>query len=152
VTNDLKIARAVARDVPAIVPLLSAQLEEHRMPVSREILDAAVRGIVTRPERGAILVAREEDRVVGIAVLPYTWTVEHGGLCAWLDELYVLPELRGRGVGTRLLRDALDLVRAEGCVAMDLEVDADHARVEGLYARHGFRALARRRYSRRLRP
>src|SRR5579872_5729184 len=45
---------------------------------------------------------------VGLAYLAYTWTLEHGGQSAWLDELYVVPGERSRGVGTALLRAALD--------------------------------------------
>jgi GNAT superfamily N-acetyltransferase len=112
-------------------------------------LDSALRGIAAREDRGRVLVARRvrDGAAVGLAVLPFTWTVEHGGLCAWLDELYVIPELRARGIGTRLLLAAIDVVRDAGCRAMDLEVDAEHDRVERLYLRYGFRALPRRRFT-----
>jgi GNAT superfamily N-acetyltransferase len=148
--NQVDITRASILDAPAILPLLSVQLEEHGMGMPHDVLEEALRGILTRPERGMVLLARESGRAVGIAVLPYTWTVEHGGLCAWLDELYVVPEMRSKGIGTRLLETALDLACKEGCFAIDLEVDADHSRVESLYLRHGFRALPRRRFSRRV--
>jgi GNAT superfamily N-acetyltransferase len=150
--NEVVIAGALLEDVPALLPLLAVQLDEHGMGMPQHQLEGAVSGIVTRPELGRVLVARAGDRMVGVAVIPYTWTVEHGGRCAWLDELYVLPEMRARGVGTRLLLAAMALAREDGCLAMDLEVDADHARVETLYLRHGFRSLPRRRFSRRLTP
>jgi GNAT superfamily N-acetyltransferase len=148
--DEIVIARASPEDVPAVLPLLAVQLDEHGMAVPLDVLGAALRGIVTRPERGRVLLARSGQHAVGIAVLPYTWTVEHGGLCAWLDELYVVPELRAHGIGTRLLLAAIDLVREDGCLAMDLEVDVEHGRVQGLYLRHGFHALERRRFTRRL--
>ncbi len=148
--NTIVIARAATEDVPAVLPLLAVQLGEHGMGLPPDELEAAVRGIVTKPERGRVLLARSGDRVVGVAVVPYTWTVEHGGRCAWLDELYVAPAMRARGIGTRLLAAAMEAAREDGCLAMDLEVDVDHARVEALYLRHGFRALPRRRFSRRL--
>jgi GNAT superfamily N-acetyltransferase len=148
--NEIVIAPAGLEDVPALLPLLAVQLDEHGMGMPHDVLHGAVLGIVTEPERGRVLLAWSGDTVVGVAVMPYTWTVEHGGRCAWLDELYVVPEVRGRGVGTQLLLAAMDLVREDGCLAMDLEVDVDHARVETLYLRHGFRALPRRRFSRRL--
>jgi GNAT superfamily N-acetyltransferase len=148
--NDLSIACATDSDVPDVAALLTVQLDEHGMGMSRDAVEQALLGIVTRPERGRVLVARKGRSAVGFAVMPFTWTVEHGGLCAWLDELYVIPELRAHGIGTRLLLVAMDVVRADGCIAMDLEVDAGHARVESLYARHGFRCLPRKRFMRRL--
>jgi GNAT superfamily N-acetyltransferase len=71
--------------------------------------------------------------------------------CAWLDELFVVPEMRAQGIGTRLLAAAMEAAREDGCLAMDLEVDIEHQRVEALYLRHGFRALPRQRFSRLLR-
>lgn len=148
--TDVTITRAAARDVADVLPLLAVQLDEHGMGMPRDVLERALRAIVTRPELGRVVVARKDGTAVGFAVMPFTWTVEHGGPCAWLDELYVVPEMREHGVGTELLVAAMEIVRAEGCVAMDLEVDVDHARVESLYLRHGFRALPRKRFSRRL--
>jgi GNAT superfamily N-acetyltransferase len=69
-----------------------------------------------------------------------------------LDELYVLPEYRGGGVGRSLLEQAIIAAREMGCAALDLdlEVDQDHARAERLYARAGFQSLARSRWVKHL--
>ena len=148
--NDITIARATDTDVADVASLLAVQLDEHGMAMPRDAVERALHGIVTRPERGRVLVARKDGLAVGFAVMPFTWTVEFGGLSAWLDELYVIPELREHGLGTKLLLAAMEVVRAEGCIAMDLEVDTDHARVASLYLRNGFRALPRKRFARRL--
>ena len=138
--------RALESDVEAIRPLLAAQLTEHGVGMDDDSLRAAILGLVGHPDRGAILVARMGGEVVGIAVMPFTWTVEHGGQVAWLDELYVRPDRRGAGIGTKLLKVAIAAARSEGLRALDLEVDAEHARVVPLYLRHGFRALSRERF------
>ena len=148
--DNLSIACATDADVADVASLLGIQLEEHGIGMPRDVVVRALHGIVTRPDRGRVLVARKDGISVGFAVLPFTWTVEHGGLSAWLDELYVIPEFRGQGVGTKLLVVAMEVVRAEGCIAMDLEVDGAHARVESLYLRYGFRLLPRKRFARRL--
>jgi GNAT superfamily N-acetyltransferase len=88
---------------------------------------------------------------VGVAYVSFQWSLEHGGKAAWLEELYVLPDLRGGGLGTALLQAALDQAREEECAAVDLEVDGDHRRAETLYRRHGFEPLERARWVRRLR-
>jgi ribosomal protein S18 acetylase RimI-like enzyme len=76
----------------------------------------------------------------------YAWWRVRGTRSAWLDELYVLPDCRGRGVGRALLEQAVTAAREMGCAAMDLEVDQEHARAERLYARTGFQSLARSRW------
>ena len=107
----------------------------------------AIAGLVTVPDRGALLLARESEEAVGVAVLAYIWTLEHGGLVAWLDELYVVPWQRCRGTGRALLDRALAEAGARGCVAIELEVDREHARAESLYERAGFGRLPRSRWS-----
>ncbi|HWK89750.1 MAG TPA: GNAT family N-acetyltransferase [Longimicrobium sp.] len=146
----IEIREAAAGDLPRVIALLAAQLEEHAIPIAREALIAAAEGLVGHAERGAVLLAWRGGQAVGVAAMSYTWTIEHGGPVAWLDELYVVPELRGGGTGRRLLLAAMERARADGRVAMDLEVETSHVRVEALYAREGFRPLDRRHWTRRL--
>lgn len=137
-------------DLDDLVRLLQGQYGEHAIELPVDALRAAVRAVLDDPGRGAFLVARAGGRAIGLAYLAFTWTLEHGGRTAWLEELFVDPEARTAGVGTALLRAALALARERGCVAMDLEVEADHARAEHLYAREGFLRRTRARWWRRL--
>jgi len=100
--------------------------------------------------RGVVLVASERGRDVGVAVLSFTWTVERGGKTAWLDELYVAPDARGRGIGRSLLKRALREARSAACAAVELEVVRGHQRAARLYLRERFTPLPRNRYSRTL--
>jgi ribosomal protein S18 acetylase RimI-like enzyme len=100
------------------------------------------------PRRGFILV----DGAAGVAWVSFTWSLEHGGLTAWLEELYIVPERRDSGLGTALLRAAEERARAAGCEAVDLEVDAEHTRAARLYQREGYRPLPRARWVKPLRP
>jgi GNAT superfamily N-acetyltransferase len=145
----MRIEAATVQDLPVLEGLLRAQFEEHAIPLDPRALSGAVRGLLSDEGRGAVLLARDPDPI-GVAVLAYTWTLEHGGKSAWLDELFVVPEHRDRGVGRALLLRALQVAGASGCRAVDLEVDVEHARAEHLYAREGFAALPRKRWARRL--
>jgi len=84
------------------------------------------------------------------ADVAFTWTLEHGGKSAWLDELYVVPEYRGKGIGAALLRAALEAAQRSGCAAVDLEVDEARARAENLYVQAGFRPLGRSRWVKKI--
>jgi ribosomal protein S18 acetylase RimI-like enzyme len=88
--------------------------------------------------------------VVGVAYLSFVWALEHGGRAAWLEELYVVPWLRDQGIGTQLLHAVLEHAALQGCVAVDLEVDAGHTRAARLYAREGFLPLGRARWVKKL--
>lgn len=144
------IGPAVAGDAAAVGDLLTRQLAEHGLPADRARVDSAVAILLGAPRHGFLLVARDAATVIGVAFVAMHWSLEHGGQSCWLEELYVLPESRGRGVGRDLLRAAMLRARERGCLMMDLEVTADHARAAHLYAREGFRALPRERWVREL--
>lgn len=146
----MKIERVTVETMDTVLPLLEAQFAEHDIDMKGAALERVVRGMVETSGRGIILAAREEGRTIGVAVLAHTWSLEMGGLTTWLDELYVLPEKRNGGRGTKLLRAAIEAARAEGLKGVDLEVEHDHVRVEGLYLREGFERRTRNRFVRRL--
>lgn len=148
--SGLTIVPASARDSAAVLELLEAQFRELENEAPRARLAAAADGVFEDAARGCFLLARGDGRAVGLAYLSYQWTLEHGGRIAWLEELYVRPEGRGRGIGGELLRAALAHAAAAGCLAMDLEVEEAHARAASLYRRAGFVALRRNRYYKRL--
>lgn len=147
----VRVSRATPQDRDAVRFLLRAQFEEHGIELPDHLVSAGLDGHFDDPSRGAVLVAKDEDVTVGFAILATTWTVEHGGRVAWLEELYVLPSTRNSGIGTQLLSHALATARELGCLAVDLEVDVEHARAENLYARAGFRPLPRARWALSLR-
>jgi ribosomal protein S18 acetylase RimI-like enzyme len=146
----LDVRSVTEADLAAVSELLVAQLREHRVDTPAERIASAAAAVVAHPERGRLLVAVEDGRAVGVAAISFMWPIEHGGKAAWLEELYIVPAARERGVGTRLLREALRVARECGAVAVDLEVDVEHERVASLYAREGFEKLPRARWVRRL--
>jgi ribosomal-protein-alanine N-acetyltransferase len=58
--------------------------------------------------------------------------------------LAVVPSQRRRGVGTALLRDAMDHAHRQGAAAMFLEVDIGNLAAQSLYRRLGFVQVGRR--------
>jgi len=140
---DVRVAPASMEDRAEVIRLLAAQLEEHAIPLAPDLLAQAVDGALLDDGRALVLLARQAKQTVGIAYLSFQWTLERGGAVAWLEELYVLPPQRERGIGQRLLDAAILLARGRRCLAMELEVEASHARAANLYARAGFSVLDR---------
>lgn len=143
-----EISVAAPTDRPHLLRLLRAQLAEHDIRISPARLGAAVDAALRDSRLGMFLLARARKRAIGVAYLSFQWTLEHGGKCAWLEELYVAPPFRERGMGSLLLAKVSECAREHGCAAVDLEVESDHRRAERLYRRHGFRPHRRRRWVR----
>jgi GNAT superfamily N-acetyltransferase len=144
---EIVIRPLAGADVAAVAALLVAQLREHQIPVREERVAFALQEVLANGEAsdgGFVLVATRDAAIVGVAYVSYARPLEHAGEVAWLEELYVSPGSRGRGIGTRLLREARARAEARGCVSMELEVQRGHERALQLYAREGFRDLERR--------
>jgi len=75
-------------------------------------------------------------------------SLEHGGTIGWLEELYVSPQSRGQGIGSRLMADVISRARQLGWRGLELEVVTGHERAIALYLRHGFQPLSRTRFVR----
>ncbi|MDA8109796.1 MAG: GNAT family N-acetyltransferase [Betaproteobacteria bacterium] len=129
------------QDLPQLVELLGllfAQEAEFAPDAAKQ--RAALALILADRGIGRVYVAREGGRVVAMASLLYTVSTAEGGKAAWLEDMVVLPELRGRGIGTRLAEHVIAQARAEGLARITLLTDADNAPAQRLYGRLGFRA------------
>ena len=81
---------------------------------------------------GLLFVAVHGPAVVGTAMAGYD------GHRGWLYSVAVLPGYRRRGVGTALVRHAVDALRVRGCSKVNLQVRATNAAVVGFYESLGF--------------
>jgi GNAT superfamily N-acetyltransferase len=145
---DIRLATAADRDVT--VALLLAQMREHDIPTPAARLAMSFDHILGDAARGAILLAWENQRAIGVAAVSFAFPVEVGARTAWIEELYVEPPFRDRGIGTALLKSALEIIEAAGAVTVDLEIVSGHERVERLYTRFGFQRMPRAHWTRSL--
>lgn len=86
----------------------------------------------------------EEDEIVGFFVLSLGYSPEHGGTDGFIDDLYLVPEVRGRGLGKAALKLALEASRNCGIRVLLLEVEPDNHRAYQLYSSMGFTDTKRR--------
>jgi ribosomal protein S18 acetylase RimI-like enzyme len=144
--------------MPAVPPVLVPA-----GPGDRAILEAMVRAywaedglVFSEARQGAALAALLEGDLLGLAwlvrhagttigyvVVTLGFSIESGGRDGFIDELYIAPAARGRGLGTQVLALVEREARARGLQTLYLEVGHDN-RALALYRRAGF--VAHRRY------
>jgi GNAT superfamily N-acetyltransferase len=140
-----------AEKLDAVVALFEAQLREHEITTSRDDLRMVIWTVIADQRHGFMFEASALDgRPIAVAYASSLLSLEHGGVSGWLEELYVLPRWRNRGIGSRLVAEVIVHARELGWRALDLEVEASHQRVISLYVRHEFRPHSRSRFYRML--
>ena len=74
-----------------------------------------------------VLAARAEDRVVGVVLLAYRLSVSAAGLFASIEDLYVRPDARRRGVGWALLEAVEKRCASRGVSYVETQVEDEEA-------------------------
>lgn len=130
---------AVRRATPADAATLGRLLWDFNTEFESETDPADV--LAVRFER---LLAREDVIAViggdndGFAFLTLRPAIWFDGPVAQLEELYVVPALRDRGIGTAILEESRRLAREQGAPEMHINVDEVDADTRRFYERHGF--------------
>lgn len=93
-------------------------------------------------------IARPEQtgQPVGIILANKYWSVKFGGRSLWIEELYVDPEFRRRGIGVNLVKLVLSYGRENGFKGIDLEAYQGNTPAAILYRTMGFKRLGRARF------
>jgi GNAT superfamily N-acetyltransferase len=102
-----------------------------------EVLAARLRVLLAGDETFAILAGSPAVAVALITLRPNVW---YAGKVALLDELYVAPELRGRGIGSAIVEALLSISRARRVDLIEINVDEGDVDAQRFYQRHGFSA------------
>jgi len=136
----LSIRRGTRRDVPTIVALIRGLAEYERLVHEVEITPAQARrhGFGRRPYFET-LICRRGRRPVGFALYYFTYSTFLGRPSLYLEDLFVLPEERGRGAGRALLRALGKVAMARGCGRMEWTVLDWNAPAIRFYRRIGAR-------------
>lgn len=93
---------------------------------------------VIQQQKGFIIVAEEDGKVVGYAAGHEDEEWEYRDTYFNIAELCVLPDHRGKGIGTALMAAMEDHARKEGYGRTGIGVLSLNRRVHGLYQRLGY--------------
>lgn len=94
---------------------------EDPFPFDPEASGQALARLLARPEQGGVLLAEADGKAAGYAVWTLGFSLEFGGRDALLDELYVCPTERRRGLGAALVEAAARAATLAGAGYLHLE-------------------------------
>ena len=146
----IQIGPIAKADREQLAELFAADLRDLRISQPLERLVEVIDRVRKEGRKHAILWGAKESSdgpVLGALFANVFYSVKHGGRAVWLEQLYVDPEARKRGIGRALVQHLLDWARQNGIRGIDLESYQLNAPASILYRSLGFRRLGRERFS-----
>lgn len=130
---------ATVAEAVTVARLLDAFNREYRTPTpGPAVLATRLRRLLAGTE---VIVLLAGDPALAVALVTLRPTVWYEGPVALLDELYVVPVLRGRGLGSALLRAAEAITRQRGGGLLEINVDGQDLDARRFYERHGYTTI-----------
>lgn len=142
--EQIEIATAVPNDVDGLLPLIAAFFREEGIETPAQTQHCNLLAMMAAAD-SHILLAKVGDRPVAFATATLTRGIEFG-LAAEIEDLYVVPQARGRSLARRLMealiawcegqgaQEIIVVITPEGMEAIDLPA---------FYRRFGFRDSGR---------
>ena len=118
------IRPAVAADAETIIALVKALAIYENEPLSSVKITPAdvLRDGFSEPRRFEALIAELEGRPVGFALFFHNYSTWEGRAGLFVEDLFVLEEARGHGLGRQLITALAAIADARGCRRLDLNV------------------------------
>ena len=98
----------------------------------------AIQNLLSDLSLGGIWLIFSDTQIAGYIALTFGYSIEFGGKDAFIDELYIQPDFRGLGLGTKTLNQIQQEARALDIQAMHLEVDQQNIKAQKFYAQVNF--------------
>jgi GNAT superfamily N-acetyltransferase len=137
--NGITIAPASEADIPELIDLLAVlfAIEQDFSPDP----DKQRRGLAAllASPTGHIAIARDtSSRAVGMATAQLVISTAEGAPSAWVEDVVVREDFRGKGLGRALLDAVLAWARSQGALRAQLLADLDNAPALAFYDRVGW--------------
>ena len=140
-----KLRRARREDALALFELIAAlaKFEKLRPPNAEEQQRLMEDGFGARPRFEAWLgFWKKEPKPVGYAIFFETYSTFRATPTLYLEDIFVLPKYRRRGMGSALLRHCIQSAHDRGCARMEWTCLDWNRKAQRVYERIGARHLS----------
>jgi len=121
-----------------LLPLVTAFHAEAGITLTDAQRAAAIAPLLEGSPHGAAYLIGPPRAPIGYIIVSFGWAVEFGGMDGFVDELFVRPGVRGRGIASEVLIALPRALSGVGLKALHLEVSTDNSGAQRLYKRAGF--------------
>lgn len=136
-------------DLSELLVMMRAYCDFYETSPRDDRLVALSRAFLDDPGEGVQLIARSEldGRAVGFATIYWTWSTTQAERIGHMNDLYVVPEARGGGVGRQLIEACRGACRKRGVNRLTWDTAPDNHTAQRLYDSTGASASMWKSYS-----
>ena len=135
---DVAFKLADVADIDLLIEFMQEFYEFDRLAFNEQAARPALRLILSNDSFGRVWLIQVNGSPVGYIVLTLSFSLEFRGRDAFIDEIYIREQHRGRGVGRRALEFVEGACRPLGVLALHLEVGRNNTNAQALYRKSGF--------------
>jgi len=128
---------ATTDDIPILVDLMEEFYAEADYPLDRRWAADSFSALLLDAGLGSVWIVFHDSEPAGYAVLTVRFSMEYGGLDAFIDDLFVRPGHRRLGLGRAALRALFDECERRRVLAVHVEVGHDNVAAKELYRGYG---------------
>ena len=133
------IEQATLEDLPQLTDLLfDLFTQEADFIPNRAKQMRGLRLILEQPNRGRIFVLRQNGTIFGMINLLFTISTAEGGFVMLSEDVIVHRDYRGRGIGDKLLKHAIEYAKKKDFARITLLTDRMNADGQRFFKAHGF--------------
>jgi GNAT superfamily N-acetyltransferase len=131
--------KAALIDIPSILPMMREFYDFEGIPFDESRSIRLLTQLLNDPRCGRLVIIEHDSTLAGYMIVGFGFSIEFGGKDALLDELFLLPQFRGLGLGSEAIAFAISLCKQDGVAALHLEADHFNERAHDLYLSLGFK-------------
>jgi RimJ/RimL family protein N-acetyltransferase len=147
------LREATGEDVDRLIAMMrELAAQEPVLPFDARAVRIAWIQFFANADLGKAWLIDVDDKTAGYVILTMGFSFEYHGREAFIDELYLAQEFRGRGIGAEAMEFVADQACAMGVNVIHLEVDPRNAAAVALYRRLDYVDHDRRLMTKWLKP
>ncbi len=135
-----EIRVALIEDLEILLPLVRAFHEFEDLHITNEQRKNSLTTLLGNVELGGVWLIYSGSQAVGYIALCAGYSIEFSGKDAFIDEFYIRPEFRGKGLGKQTLEFIKIAAKDLDIRALHLEVARTNTNARRLYSRSNFEA------------
>lgn len=131
--NNAKFSEIAAKDIDVVVQMMADFYAIDNYPFDVAVAKGLLMEFVENETLGKGWLIWNEGKPVGYVILTFVFSFEYKGRIAFMDELFIAPEARGKGIG----KQAVDFIAVEAkkhsVKIIYLEVENHNEAAKSLY-------------------